>query len=138
MIGDIDEVGAKETAERIRADGGEATVAPYDASDEASCVALVERAVEAGGQLDLLANIAGISAFYRLDEISSAVFQRFLSVNLVSPVVLCREGAQLYARLVTPWDRRLDPRQLLSFARDWSTTSDSRAPHRIRLEEAHP
>ena len=92
VIGDIDEVGLKETAEQIRSDGGDATVQPYDASDEASSAALVALAAEAGGRLDILANIAGISAFYRLDEITADVFQRFLSVNLVSPLVLCREA----------------------------------------------
>jgi len=92
VIGDIDEIGAKQTAERIREDGGETTVQPYDASIEASCIELVASAVEKYGQLDIVANIAGISAFYRLDEISVEVFQRFLSVNLTSPLVICREA----------------------------------------------
>jgi meso-butanediol dehydrogenase/(S,S)-butanediol dehydrogenase/diacetyl reductase len=91
-IGDINAIGAKETAEQIGEEGGEATVQPYDASDEASCVALVSAAVEAYRQLDIVANIAGISAFYRLDEISVEIFQRFLSVNLTSPLVICREA----------------------------------------------
>ena len=92
LIGDIDAIGAKETAERIRVEGGDATVQPYDASEEAACVALVSAAVETYGQLDIVANIAGISAFYRLDEISVEVFERFLRINLTSPLVICREA----------------------------------------------
>lgn len=92
LIGDINEIGAKETAELIRGDGGDATVATYDASDEGSCVELVASAIEAYGQLDIVANIAGISAFYRLDELSAKIFQRFLAINLTSPMVICREA----------------------------------------------
>ncbi|MCP4903472.1 MAG: SDR family oxidoreductase [bacterium] len=92
VIGDIDEVGAKETTEQIREEGGEATLRPYDASLETSCVELVSSAIEKYGQLDVVANIAGISAFYRLDEISTEIFERFLSVNLTSPLIICREA----------------------------------------------
>ena len=92
LIGDINEIGAKETAELIRKEGGDTTVVAYDASDEGSCVELVASAIEAYGQLDIVANIAGISAFYRLDELSAEIFQRFLAINLTSPMVICREA----------------------------------------------
>jgi meso-butanediol dehydrogenase/(S,S)-butanediol dehydrogenase/diacetyl reductase len=92
LIGDINEIGVKETAELIRGTGGEVSAVVYDASDEGSCIALVASAIEAYGQLDVVANIAGISAFYRLDEISVEVFQRFLSINLTSPLIICREA----------------------------------------------
>ena len=42
----------------------------------------------------------------------------------------------LYARLRDPWERQPDLRHLLPYAREWSTSSDSRVPHRIRLGEA--
>ena len=92
VIGDINELGAKDTAEVIRGDGGDVTVVAYDASDEGSCIELVAAAIEAYAQLDIVANIAGISAFYRLDELSVEVFQRFLAINLTSPLIICREA----------------------------------------------
>jgi meso-butanediol dehydrogenase/(S,S)-butanediol dehydrogenase/diacetyl reductase len=92
LIGDINEIGAKDTAESIRGDGGDVTVVPYDASDEGSCIELVGAAVEVYGQLDVVANIAGVSAFYRLDELTVEIFQRFLAINLTSPMVICRES----------------------------------------------
>ncbi len=44
----------------------------------------------------------------------------------------------LYARLRDPWERQLDLRHLLPYAREWSRPSDSRVPYRIQLEEARP
>ncbi len=40
----------------------------------------------------------------------------------------------LYARLRDPWERQLDLRHLLPYARQWSRPSDSRVPYRIQLE----
>ena len=52
-------------------------------------------------------------------------------------VVLCDD--MLYARLRDPWERQLDLRHLLPYARQWSRPPiGERAPHRIRLEEARP
>jgi NAD(P)-dependent dehydrogenase (short-subunit alcohol dehydrogenase family) len=91
-LGDINFAGAQETAEIVRAAGGRATPIEYDASQEAACVALVEQAVDAMGKLDIVANVAGISAFYRLDETTAEIFNRFLAVNLTSTLVICRES----------------------------------------------
>ncbi len=93
VIGDLDQVGAKATAETIEGEGGRASVVGFDAADEDSCVALVQAAVDAHGRLDVVANVAGISAFYRLDETTAAIFRRFIDVNLTSIVVICRESA---------------------------------------------
>ena len=42
---------------------------------------------------------------------------------------------QLYARLRDPWERRLDLRHLLPYARQWSRPPiGERVPHRIQLE----
>ena len=92
VMGDIDAAGAEATRETIVADGGEALAVAYDAMDDASCVALVGAAVAVQGRLDVVANVGGISAFYRLDETSTEVFERFLRVNLTSVLVICREA----------------------------------------------
>lgn len=92
LIGDIDEVGLKRTAASIEEEGGAVALRVYDAQIESSCVELVAASVKAFDRLDIVANIAGISAFYRLDEISSEVLDRFLAINLKSPLVICREA----------------------------------------------
>lgn len=91
-LGDINEAGAEETAATIRDAGGLCSVTGFDARDEASCTALVESTAERAGRLDVLANVAGISAFYRLDETTSDVFDLFLDVNLRSVLTTCREA----------------------------------------------
>ena len=40
----------------------------------------------------------------------------------------------LYARLRDPWERRLDLRYLLQYARDWSRPMGQLAPQRIHME----
>ena len=92
VIGDIDVDGAKETAETISQAGGQATVVAYDAMQEDSCVQLVRSAVQAHDRLDVVANVAGIAGFYRLDETTAEIFDRFIRINLTSTLVICRES----------------------------------------------
>jgi NAD(P)-dependent dehydrogenase (short-subunit alcohol dehydrogenase family) len=92
LIGDINVGGAKETAEQILEEGGEAAASYYDASDEVSCVALVSSVAERYSQINIVVYIAGISGLYRLDEISVEVFQRFLTVNQTGALVIFREA----------------------------------------------
>jgi len=92
VIGDIDVDGAKETAESIVKAGGVATAIQYDAMEEDSCIELVQSAVRVHGQLDVVVNVAGIASFYRLDETTAEIFNRFITVNLTSTLVICRES----------------------------------------------
>ncbi|MFT5440994.1 MAG: meso-butanediol dehydrogenase/(S,S)-butanediol dehydrogenase/diacetyl reductase [Myxococcota bacterium] len=92
VIGDINTDGANETAEMIRAAGGKASVVGYDAMEEDACVNLVRSAAEELGRLDIVANVAGITAFYRLEEMTAALFNRFITINLTSTMVICREA----------------------------------------------
>ena len=92
VVGDINVAGAEETAKAIREAGGEASVVGYDAAEEESCVQLVRSAVAELGKLDTVANVAGISGFWRLDELTAELFNRFIAVNLTSNMVICREA----------------------------------------------
>lgn len=93
VIGDINVAGAEATAKLIREDGGKASVVAYDAVEEDSCIALVRSAAEETGGLDIVANVAGISGFWRLDETTVELFNRVIAVNLTSTMVICREAA---------------------------------------------
>jgi short-subunit dehydrogenase len=62
--------------------GGRALVVPTDVSDEAQCRALVERAVDEYGRLDMLINSAGVGLVARLDELPDlSLFKHVLDVN---------------------------------------------------------
>ena len=92
LLGDINEEGNQATAAEIDAAGGTCKAVTFNAMDEASCKALVQAAVDTFGQLDVVANVAGIAGFYHLHELTNEVFNRFLSVNLTSTFVICREA----------------------------------------------
>ncbi|MBV1921760.1 MAG: SDR family oxidoreductase [Pseudomonadales bacterium] len=92
VLGDINAEGNQATAAEIDAAGGIATAVTFNAMEEASCKALVAAAVDTYGQLDVLANVAGIAGFYRLDELTNDVFDRFMSINMTSVFTLCREA----------------------------------------------
>ena len=69
-------------AEECRKAGAEAFVAPTDVSDEAACRALVARALERFGAIDLLLLSAGQDMWARLDELADlSVIERILRVN---------------------------------------------------------
>jgi len=92
VIGDINVEGAQATAKLITKAGGTACVVGYDAADESSCMALVQTAANEHDRLDIVANVTGISGFYRLNELTGELWNRFIAVNLTSTMVICRES----------------------------------------------
>lgn len=90
ILGDINEEGNQATAAEIDTAGGVCKAVTYNAMDEASCRALVDAAVDSFGQLDVVANVAGIAGFYRVDELTTEIFNRFMSINLTSVFVICQ------------------------------------------------
>ena len=61
VVADFNEETGRETAALIEADGGKATFAHGDVSDENSVKAMVEAAVQAYGRLDIACNSAAMS-----------------------------------------------------------------------------
>ncbi|HET8708068.1 MAG TPA: SDR family NAD(P)-dependent oxidoreductase [Pseudomonadales bacterium] len=92
LLADINEEGNQATAAEIDANGGTCKAVTFNAMDEASCKAIVDAAVNTFGQLDVVANVAGIAGFYHLHELTCEIFNRFLSVNLTSVFTICREA----------------------------------------------
>lgn len=84
--------GAEQTAEQIRAAGGDAVAVRCDVSSPDDAAATVKGAVERGGKLDVLVNCAGIGGFRRTTETSFEEWNRFLSINLTGPFLMCREA----------------------------------------------
>lgn len=85
--------GADDTARRIERSGGRASVLSADLSDPRDARALVDRAVEALGGLDLL--VASAANFERIsyDELDDAAFERTLRLNLAGPFALAHQAS---------------------------------------------
>lgn len=93
---DIDQAGADAVAAQI---GANAMSVRVDVSDEASCQALVEAAVERFGRLDILFNNAGITGVRSLTgDMSSANWRRVIDVNL-NGVFYCTQTALPHLRI---------------------------------------
>lgn len=69
-------------AEEIRANGGEALVAPADVRYSASVNAVVEQVVAQWGGVDALVNAAGIPMAVPTTELSDDKWQMTLDINL--------------------------------------------------------
>lgn len=90
VAADIDQAGADAVATLI---GANAMSARIDVSDEASCKALVEAAVERFGRLDILFNNAGITGVRSLaGDMASDNWRRVIDVNL-NGVFYCTQAA---------------------------------------------
>jgi NAD(P)-dependent dehydrogenase (short-subunit alcohol dehydrogenase family) len=76
----------EETAEEIRAIGGEALPVACHVADWDACDAMVEEVYGHFGRVDVLVNNAGMSPLYpSLDEVSEALFDKVIGVNLKGP-----------------------------------------------------
>lgn len=84
VCGDIDRDAAAETAELIRAEGGEALVVQVDATQHEQVRAMVEAAVEAYGGIDVLDNNLGVAEGGGVVELPEADWDRVLRINLTS------------------------------------------------------
>ena len=85
MIADVNYEGLEETASMAQRD---VTMNHYDATDLASCQALIETAAQSG--IDVLCNIAGFLDWGPTLDFDEARFQRVIAVNLTSVYILCR------------------------------------------------
>ena len=74
-------------AAECRARGAEALVVPTDVGDESACRALVDRAVERYGALDVLVNNAGMGMLARFEDVTDlSLYERLMRVNYLGSV----------------------------------------------------
>ncbi|MGB7537424.1 MAG: SDR family oxidoreductase [Anaerolineales bacterium] len=77
-------------AAECRALGGKAEAIPTDVAEEAQCKALVARAGEAFGRIDMLVNNAGMSVVGKLDELPDLrLFHYVMDVNFFGALSCC-------------------------------------------------
>jgi meso-butanediol dehydrogenase / (S,S)-butanediol dehydrogenase / diacetyl reductase len=84
-IGDINEAGLAETATMM---ASQPQLFPYDASDYASCRALVEAGAKDG--LDILCNVSGLLKWGPSLDFSMEDFDRIIRVNTSSIFAMCQ------------------------------------------------
>ncbi|OCC25500.1 short-chain dehydrogenase [Croceicoccus estronivorus] len=87
VIGDRNAEGLEEAARSI---GGSTVAMPLDVTDAGSCTAIIERAVELNGGLDVLCNIAGVLDFGRVGDIDETRWARVIAVNLTGVYLMSR------------------------------------------------
>jgi len=87
MLAARDATRLEEVAVECRARGAQALIVPTDVSDHEQCRALVERAVERFGGLDVLINNAGRAMWCRFDELAEMhVMEDLMRVNYLGSV----------------------------------------------------
>ncbi|WP_036170260.1 SDR family NAD(P)-dependent oxidoreductase [Massilia sp. 9096] len=72
----------EEVAAEIAAAGGEAIAVPTDVADEAQVAALVKRAVDAFGRLDVAFNNAGVTAYGPIEQLTLEDFEHVFATNV--------------------------------------------------------
>ena len=93
LCADIDEAGAKETAEIVMGAGGSAAAVRVDIADHDSVAAMADVGHAAIRGIDFLVNNAAIFGGMKLDfllTVDWAYLQRFLEVNLLGALVCTR------------------------------------------------
>ncbi|MFI0777276.1 SDR family NAD(P)-dependent oxidoreductase [Streptomyces sp. NPDC021212] len=95
---DLDEKGARHTAERITSEGGSAHAHLLDVSDRAQVATVVSAAataaVRAGGHLAVMTAIAGVMHRSPVLETAEADLDRVLAVNFKGVLYGCQEAAR--------------------------------------------
>jgi 3-oxoacyl-[acyl-carrier protein] reductase len=90
--------GAQATQERCIAAGARVVLVQGDVSQDATCVALAQAAVDLGGRIDLLVNNAGKTLFSGIDNWEALSLEQFNSVYSVNAV-----AAFQMVRACMPW-----------------------------------
>ncbi|MFA5494774.1 MAG: SDR family NAD(P)-dependent oxidoreductase [Porticoccaceae bacterium] len=89
---DVDGAGLDDTAGLIAGRGGEAFASRVDLSSREACIGLVADTVARFGGLDVLCNVAGILGPAHAEQISEALWNRIIAVNLSAPFWLIQAG----------------------------------------------
>ncbi len=87
VLTDVQEAPLAETAERIRASGSTVLAAEaFDITDHERVVAFAEGVHGAHGSVDVVMNVAGISTWGAVENLSHSDWQRTIDIDLLGPV----------------------------------------------------
>jgi len=94
IVSDIDAAACTAVADELRAGGAVADAVRADITAEPDCAALVARAVQAHGRLDLMVCNAGIMQLKPLLELDAADWNRMLGVNVTGTFLSLQAAAR--------------------------------------------
>lgn len=99
VLGDVDEEGLAETVDRIRQTGvGVGVGQKADVTERHQVEALIRRAGDEYGRLDVLCNVAGAMSPGRIEDVTDEQVEKALSLNLRSVLWGCRAAIPLLRR----------------------------------------
>jgi len=99
VIADYDGAAAEEVKKQIVATGGKADALALDVTASWEVKAVVTDVEKRFGRIDILANIAGGSAYTkRIEEFTWAQWQEVVNANLKGTFLMCREVAPIMQR----------------------------------------
>jgi len=90
VAGDLDEAGAEATVMAITDAGGSAVAQAVDVTDQAQVEALTQRAVDTYGNLDVMANVAGIAHEDWVTKWTEDEFDRVFGINFKGTLWGCQ------------------------------------------------
>jgi len=90
VIADLDDQGALDVVNLIKADGNEAMYVRTNLTSAADVEALVAKTVERYGKLDILYNNAGINLFAQLADTKEEDWDKVMQVNVKSVYLTCK------------------------------------------------
>lgn len=88
FLADINSEGVDRTSSAVADLGSESDGLIGDLTKRQTCIEAVSRAIAAFGRLDGLCNIAGITLFHRVGEVSEADWNETLAITLSAPFFL--------------------------------------------------
>ena len=94
VVADLSATAARVVADEIVADGGSATSVGVDVTDRAQVRAMVETAVEAFGELNVIFNNAGMNRPRNFMEVDEENFNEVVRVNTWGVIVCTQEAAR--------------------------------------------
>lgn len=101
VLHDINEVLLNQTVEELKQQGADVIGVPGDVSKRADQFYVVEKAVEAFGQLDVFVNNAGIDVVTPFLEINEAELNRVFAINVNGVVFGTQAAAQQFIKQQT-------------------------------------
>jgi NAD(P)-dependent dehydrogenase (short-subunit alcohol dehydrogenase family) len=97
VLAEFKEASMNETLEDIKAAGGIAVAIKTDVSKEADVEAMIQKALDEYGKLDILANIAGIfDAMASIENTTNELFEHVMGVNLKGQFYACRSAIKIF------------------------------------------
>jgi NAD(P)-dependent dehydrogenase (short-subunit alcohol dehydrogenase family) len=97
VISDLDEASGQVVAASITSEGGQAIFQRADVRIEGECRALIDRAVELYGRIDVLVNNAGITTRGNIENTSVETWDNIFAVN-VRGAFICIQQAVSYMK----------------------------------------